>query len=378
MKLSIVTPKVIKGDGQGRANYEVIREVIQRGHQLTLITSQLAPEFQHHAQVTPIILPLRRLPTQLLKEIDFANRSAAYINQHRTDYDLLLTNGAVTWAKGNVNAVHFVHNAWLQSPLHPSKSQLNIYGAYHWLYTKLNSYWEKWVFREAQVIIAVSQQVKQELIEIGIEADTIHVISNGVDLTEFSPGMGDRLALNLPTDVPLALFVGDIRLNRKNLDTVLHALTQVPDLHLVVAGATEGSPYPALTAKLNLTQRVHFLGFRRDVDALMQVVDLFVLPSRYETFGMVILEAMASGLPVITTATTGVAEIVIPECGIVISNPEDEQALAKSLQTLTADPILRTQMGQAGRAIAEQHSWASKARQYLDLIETLDCGSLRR
>ncbi|MFM7438259.1 MAG: glycosyltransferase family 4 protein, partial [Snowella sp.] len=161
------------------------------------------------------------------------------------------------------------------------------------------------------------------------------------------------------------------RTPRKNLDTVLKALSQVPDLHLAVVGATERSPYPQLTVELGLDERVHFLGYRRDVSEIMKAVDLFVFPSRYEPFGMVVSEAMASGLPVITAATTGVAEIITPESGIVLADSEDVEALMQALSKLANDRELRQQMGKVGRAIAQQHSWVSKTKSYVDLFEAI-------
>ena len=165
--------------------------------------------------------------------------------------------------------------------------------------------------------------------------------------------------------------MGDITTNRKNLDTVLQALVRVPQLHLAVVGTTEKSPYLKMAAQLKLDKRVHFLGYRRDIAEIMKTVDLFVFPSRYEPFGMVVSEAMASGLPVITAATTGAAEIVTPDCGIVLNDSEDIPALVEALILLSGDRNLRIQMGQAGRAIAEQHSWSSKARRYIDLFEEM-------
>jgi glycosyltransferase involved in cell wall biosynthesis len=373
MKLCLVTHNVIKGEGQGRVNYEIAWEALRRGHHVTLLASRVAPELQQSSQVNWIFIPeAQEWPTQLLGERVFAWRSADWLRQHRRELDLVLANGAITWAQGDVNLVPFVHSAWLGSPLHISRTRRDFYGLYQWLYTVLNARWEKRAFRQAKVVVAVSQRVKQELLDIGVPKECIRVILCGVDLQEFSPGYANRKKWGLPDQVPLALFVGDIRINRKNLDTVLHALVQVPELHLAVVGTTEGSPYPQLAAQLELGDRVHFLGNPQNVVAeLMRAVDLFVFPSRYEPYGLVVIEAMASGLPVITATTTGAAEIVTPECGVVLSDTEDTNALAQAMSSIASEPELRNRMGQAARSIAQQHSWASMAQSYVDLFEEL-------
>ncbi len=372
MKLCIVTPCVAKGDGQGRVNYEIAWEAIRRGHHVTLLASKVAPELLNHSQVNWIDIPVKGWPTYLLREIIFAWRSADWLDKHRSELDLIQTNGAITRTRGDVNLVPFVHSSWRRSPLHISRTRRDVYGLYQWLYTSLNAYWEKKAFRQAQVVVAVSQKVKQELLDIGVPEECIRVILCGVDLQEFSPGDADRKKFGLPEQVPLALFVGDIRINRKNLDTVLHSLVQVPKLHLAVIGTIEGSPYPQLADQLGLSTRVHFLGSPQNVvPELMRAVDLFVFPSRYEPFGLVVIEAMASGLPVITATTTGAAEIVTPECGVVLSDSEDKQALVQALSNLEGDRVLRSQMGAAARAIAQQHSWTSMAQIYVDLFEEL-------
>jgi glycosyltransferase involved in cell wall biosynthesis len=361
----------MKGDGQSRVNYEVTLEAIRRGHHVTLLASSVAPELQQNSQVSWVYIPVKGWPTQLISCLVFSWRSAAWLRKHRQELEIVQVNGANTREPGDVNAAHFVHSSWLRSPVHPWRLRRDFYGAYHRLYTILNVQWENKAFRQAKVIVAVSEKIKKELVDIGVPAESIRVIVNGVDLQEFFPGCADRTKLGLPEGATLALFVGDIRTPRKNLDTVLHTLDQVPELHLAVVGATEGSPYPQLAVKLGLDTRVHFLGYRNDISEIMQAVDFFVFPSRYEPFGLVVIEAMASGLPVITAATLGAAEIVTPECGIVLTDSEDINALVQALRTLASAPEQRKQMGQAARSIAEQHSWASKAQRYMDLFEEL-------
>lgn len=371
MKLCIVTPCVVRGDGQGRANVEIVQVAIRCGYEITLLADRIDPDLQHHPQVRWVAISTGKLPGQLLRDMVFSLQSTRWLQQHQAEFDLIQVYGAVTHYVGDVNTAPFVHSAWKQSPAHISRVRRDLYGLYHWLYTSLNAHWEKRAFRRAKQVIAVSARVKQELIDIGVPAAKIQVIFNGVDLQEFVPGPGDRQTLGLPEQVPLAVFAGDIRLNRKNLDTVLHALVEVPTLHLAVVGGLKGSPYPQLAAQLKLGDRVHFLGYRRDLAKIMQVADLFVFPSRYEPFGMVVLEAMATGLPVVTATTTGAAELITPETGIVLADPNDIAGLTGALNWLTHHPEERQQMGRAARRTAEQHSWVSKAKQYLDVFEAL-------
>src|SRR5690606_25250574 len=109
----------------------------------------------------------------------------------------------------------------------------------------------------------------------------------------------------LPDAVPLALFVGDIQSSIKNLDAGLAALVQVPGLHLAVAGRIGTSPYPAMAEGLGVQDRVHFLDFRSDIADLMRAADFFVLVSRRDSCPLVLIEAVSSGLPVVTARTVG-------------------------------------------------------------------------
>ncbi len=376
MRFCIVSQNVVKGDGQGRANYEIVKEAIRRGHHFTLIASKVADDLIESEQVTWINISVKHLPSILLRDLAFSWQSTQWLKKHKEQLDVVQVYGCVTAFPGDVNTVQFLHNGWLRSPVHTARQRKDLIGTYQWLYTSLNARWEKRALNQSKVVIAVSERVEQELLSVGVPKDMIRVIFNGVDVQEFVPGRTERALWDLPEDVPMALFVGDIRSNRKNLETVLSAMVAAPGLHLTVVGSTEGSPYIERAETLGIGDRVHFLGYRLDVSEIMKAVDFFVFPSRYEPFGMVVTEAMATGLPVITCETTGASEVITPAAGIVLPESEDVEALSAALVTMAKSPEQRRQMGEAGRAIVEQHSWTSKAQQYIDLFEEL--GKSRR
>ena len=173
----------------------------------------------------------------------------------------------------------------------------------------------------------------------------------------------------------LALFAGDLKSPRKNLDTILRALPAVPDLHLAVAGREQGTSYPQMAHRLGIGARVHFLGFRQDMSALMRAVDLFVFPSRYEACSLVLLEALASGVPVITGRSTGGSELIDPEVGVVLEDCNDAEALAATWRALIEDDHRRLTMGLRARALAERHSWSNMARCYVDVLSEAGAGA---
>lgn len=369
MKLALVTHKFVKGDGQGRVNYELARAALAAGHSVTLLAVEIDPQLAAHPAARAVRISLPRAPSALLQNQLFAWKTSIWLWRHRREFELLHVNGFVTWAAADLNTSHFVHSAWMRSPHHTWRVRRDLYGLYQLLYSLCGTWLESWSYRHARVVVAVSEQVRQELLATGVSAQRLHVIQNGVDIEEFTPATGsDRSGAPGPCRL---LFVGDIKTPRKNLDTLLRALVHVEGALLRVIGNVEGSPYPRMAAELGVADRVSFLGFRRDVAQLMRSSDLFVFPSRYEACSLVLLEAAACGLPIVAAGTTGGTEILTPESAVLVGNPDDEHELAAALNGLICAPAALAAMGREARSVAVRNSWQVMAARYLGLYGEL-------
>jgi glycosyltransferase involved in cell wall biosynthesis len=361
-------------DGQGRVNHEIARAALDEGFEVTLVASHVAPELLAHPKVKWVrVQPSKLWPTNLLRQQVFALSSALWLKRHRREYDVLHVNGFITWAQADVNTAHFVHGGWARSKYYPFGLTRGVWSAYQFVYTRANAVLERWAYRRSRVIAAVSRKVADEIRACGGNPlERLDVIYNGVDTRGFSGAVADRAKFELPADKFLLLFVGDLRTPRKNLGTVLHALKQLPEhVHLAVAGYLPGSPYPEMARELGIASRVHFLGLVREMPVLMRSVDSYVFPSRYEAMSLSLLEAMASGLPVVTARTAGGAEIITPDCGIVLEDPDDARALAGAIQQLADDTPRRVAMGAAAAELACSFGWARMAAQYIALYRQL-------
>jgi glycosyltransferase involved in cell wall biosynthesis len=370
VRLALITHKFVKGDGQGRVNYELAQAALAEGYYVWLVATEVAPELAAHPRARWVRIRVAWLPSSLLRNQLFAWQSALWQWRHRRELDLVHANGFVSWSRADINTSHFVHGAWLRSPFHTWRIRRDAYGLYQLLYSYCGTWLERWAYRRARLVVAVSVQVRGELIEAGVALPRLIVVPNGVDTEEFKPGDASRRALGLPAG-KLLLFVGDIKTPRKNLDTLLRALVRVADASLTVVGDCNNSPYPRLAAELGLEHRVSFLGFRRDIARLMQSVDLFVFPSRYEACSLVLLEAAASGLPIVAARTTGGTELLSPACSVLVDDPGDEAELAATLNRLLENPAGLVRMGSEARRMALANSWQVMARRYLQLYDNL-------
>ncbi|HEU4928899.1 MAG TPA: glycosyltransferase family 4 protein, partial [Candidatus Krumholzibacteria bacterium] len=211
--------------------------------------------------------------------------------------------------------------------------------------------------------IAVAEIQKRRLVEVeGLREENVRVIYNGVDTIAFRSATPversvTRRALGLADDDVVLIAVGSLK-PIKGVDVLLHAMAPLvrkqPRLRLVVVGdGPDRSALESLARELSMADRVSFLGLRADVDVVLRAADALVLPSRTEALPTVLLEAMASGLPVVATRVGGVPEIVEEGRSGLMVPPEDASALGSVLARVATDATLRRSLGERGRAVVE-------------------------
>lgn len=198
-----------------------------------------------------------------------------------------------------------------------------------------------------RAVICNSEMVKQDIAHrFGVPAERLHVIHNGVDPEYFHPGLRDehrlqmRQAFGIADDIPVVLFVGS-GFARKGVAPLLQAMTQLADARtqaVIVGKDRHLSAMQKLAHKLGLATRVHFVGGQQDVRPWYAMADVLALPTTYDPFPNVVLEALACGLPVVTSTGSGAAEILTnPLCGGVVK-ATDSVGLAVEIERLLQVP----------------------------------------
>ena len=222
------------------------------------------------------------------------------------------------------------------------------------------------VWRNAADVVANSNGLRA--LAIHFEPNTpILVIPNGIDLQRFKPGKREWLP-------PRLLFVGRI-VYQKGLDLLFSALGELRHLPWELWLAGDGAQREHLTnlaKRLEIAERGHFLGWqsKEGLTHLYRQANLFIFPSRHEGMPNAVLEAMASGLPVVASRIAGNEELVIPgETGLLVE-PGDVTSLRNALRDLIPDAKRREEMGiQARRRVEKFYDWQSVSDQYLELMK---------
>ncbi len=203
-------------------------------------------------------------------------------------------------------------------------------------------------YRTCDHFIGITKDLVRHIRSEGVTEDRIALVHTFAEHQPTPPL--DRGEFNTPKHVPLLLALARLHWH-KGLDVLLTALAAVPEAYLWIAG--EGPQRAALmdqTKRLNLSDRVRFLGWRVDREALLATADICVFPSREEPFGTVVIEAWAAGVPLVAAAAQGPAAYVENEKNGLLVPIDDSKAFADALSRLIAEPALRDRLAVQGRA----------------------------
>jgi UDP-glucose:(heptosyl)LPS alpha-1,3-glucosyltransferase len=219
--------------------------------------------------------------------------------------------------------------------------------------------------------VAVSPRVAGELeAYYKVPRNLISVIPNGIDLSKFNPDPAMRNVIRdefgIPHDARLLLFVGH-EFARKGLAYAVEALKQLDDdVCLLVVGSDNPAPYRRLLPDAD--KRLFFAGARKDLPAFYQTADAFVLPTAYETFSLVCMEALASGVPVLATRVGGIEDYL--EDGVNGYGIERDAAdIAARVRSVLGDPAKLAVLKGGARATAERFDWNTVAARYAALLK---------
>jgi alpha-1,3-rhamnosyl/mannosyltransferase len=221
------------------------------------------------------------------------------------------------------------------------------------------------VLRRAQRLIAVSENTRADAVRVlGLDPERIEVIYSGIPEVYFG-------AQPRPADQPYVLFLGTIE-PRKNIDTLLDAWQGFRlhnDYDLIIAGATGWASEKTLARLRSQPPRgVRYLGYvpEDELPGLTAGATAFIYPSLYEGFGFPVAQAMAAGVPVITSNTSCLPEIA--GGGALLVDPRSPTEIQSALEKLLTSRVLQQQLGTAGRARAEQYRWEICARRSLEFF----------
>ncbi|KZX17379.1 putative teichuronic acid biosynthesis glycosyltransferase TuaC [Methanobrevibacter cuticularis] len=203
----------------------------------------------------------------------------------------------------------------------------------------------KFVLKHADVILAVSEALKEEILKVNIPniENKTKIYWNSVDVDKFHPNEKAKFKkeLKIPANQPMILFVGNI-IKRKNVVTLLKAKQLMKEnCTLVVVG---GGPLLNKLKKRVCDEKIAnviFTGPRNDIENIIPSADLLILPSYSESFGLVLIEALACGKPVIGSNVGGIKEIITKDVGLLI-DPKNPKDLANAIDLILSDDELRS------------------------------------
>ncbi|WP_342417429.1 glycosyltransferase family 1 protein [Paenibacillus sp. FSL R10-2782] len=336
-------------------------------------TLVFAPEADYHLPSGPGVERFRSIPFLLYRECRLAIPNAKQINDRLTAFSPHLIHVATPFNLGLYGTSYAVkHHVPLVASYHTHFDKYLEYYKLRWLEPALWKYM-LWFHRNCERVYVPSRSTMELLRNKGMSQ--LEIWGRGIDTQRFQPKV-DRYAVwkkwGIRADAFVILYVGRLALE-KGIDTLLDAYLQLPDVVraesvLVIAG--DGPLYKVKTAAdMGVPEHaVHWLGFVKgqELAELYAAADVFLFPSTTETFGNVVLEAMASGTPVVGADEGGVKDNLIHGKTGLLCPAGDAAAFAEAVHLLYKDRPFRDSMSVAGRAYSMEQTWDRIFERLLD------------
>jgi UDP-glucose:(heptosyl)LPS alpha-1,3-glucosyltransferase len=384
MRLALTIERLdLARGGAEVAGLRLIEELVRRGHQVCVMTEAVVPPLPEGVEVERIRLPF---PSVALRQLSFVRRTARRLRSGRFDASVACGRGIaedIIWAHTGSHPATMmgaVRTYYYNPLLRTLRRYQDRYSAKSWVYAWI----ERRCFarRPSPYLIAVSEMEAREYEQFyGVERGRIRVAYSLVDVRRFSPEtrqplrQAARARLGLK-DESAILFVGQ-NFKRKGLRLLVEAAALLAQrghsFRVLVGGGSlrQGRPYMALAEKLGCASAIQLLGPTRSVEEWYAAADIFCLPTFYDTFGMVVLEAMACGLPVVTSRFAGVSEVIQDgETGCLLAGAHDARELARRLEELLS-PERRAAMGAAAVLAARETCRKNPAIDVASIVEEL-------
>lgn len=304
---------------------------------------------------------------------------------------ILHSTGACSLANDLIQ-IQFVQNAWLKKSQELADDTILKTSwpnrIYHQLLLRFNCFLERSLYKKNLHYIALAKGVKDELHHFFGLKQQVTIIHHGVNSKLFTPhriansqenlSERDRIRkeLKIPAEAQVILFVGAY--SRKGLAMAIESLrhleeAELRNTYLLAVGSGDQSLFHQKASSCGVADHLLLVTHQRNILPYYAAADLFLLPTLYEPFGLVTLEAMACGLVPIVSKNTGASELIAHgNSGYLIDDPTSSKEIAHYLKILLSDSALRSQMAAAVRSKAEQRSWTVVASEYEQLFQVIE------
>lgn len=375
MKVAVAFPACNRRGGVERVVFECSRYLAEQGHEVTLFASEW--DEVPAAKIEMVRVPPARHAPRFLQGIQFQSRCAALLETKR--FDVVNTHGCVCPLDG-VYWVQSVHAAWLEKA-----DRFRRKGSLEWWKQRANPIHplllrlerSHFLRRRYRHLIATTAQVKEDLQRLyEVPAKDVTIVPNGFCREEFNPER--RKERRKPAREQLGLRENEVaflfavnELDRKGYGALLAALASLDDdrIKVVAVGRYNYSEARRRALATGTAERIIFRPGTSDIAWFHSACDAFVLPTQYEAFSLAILEALGSGLPVITSGVSGARDAIrVNENGLLVEDPNDWQSLREAMVKLT-DPELRSRLSlQASKSVSE-YQWPRILSRYEDVLK---------